>query len=108
MVRFSATNSGSDDATIQNFTATNDKGVVYEELPNRAKVAQWAGYLRVAKSGDTVQGIVLFDAPAGHYKLKIADDTGGRIRAGRPAADVQQRDAGRGAAARQEVNTARR
>jgi hypothetical protein len=79
LVRFSVTNSGSEDATILNFTVTDDKGQSYEELPNGEGVPQWAGYLRVAKSGDTIQGNVIFDAPAAHYKLKIADDTGTRF-----------------------------
>ncbi len=79
LVRFSATNSGSEDATILNFTVTDDKGTVYDELPNGEGVPQWAGYLRVAKPADTIQGNVLFDAPAAHYKLKIADDSGTRF-----------------------------
>ena len=79
LVRFSATNSASEDATILNFTVTDDKGKVYEELSNGEGVPQWAGYLRVAKPADTIQGNVVFDAPAAHYKLKITDDTGSRV-----------------------------
>jgi len=78
LVRFSATNSASEDATILNFTVTDDKGKAYEELTSGEGVPQWAGYLRVAKPADTIQGNVLFDAPPRHYKLKITDETGDR------------------------------
>lgn len=79
LIRFSATNAASEDVTIGNFTITDDKGKVYDELPNGEGVPQWAGYLRVAKPADTIQGNVLFDAPAGHYKLKIADESNSRF-----------------------------
>jgi hypothetical protein len=78
LIRFSATNAASEDVTVGNFTITDDKGTVYDELPNGEGVPQWAGYLRVAKPADTIQGNVLFDAPAGHYKLKISDETNSR------------------------------
>jgi hypothetical protein len=79
LVRFSATNSGSEDVTVGNFTVTDDKGKVFDELTNGEGVPQWAGYLRVAKPADTIQGNVIFDAPAAHYKLKIADETNTRF-----------------------------
>jgi hypothetical protein len=76
LVRFGAVNGGSDDAPIPNPTIQDDKGKVYEELSNGEGVPQWAGYLRTAKPADTVQGNIVFDAPPGHYKLKLADETG--------------------------------
>jgi hypothetical protein len=76
LVRFSAVNGGSNEATIANATVVNDKGEVFEELSSGQDVPQWAGYLRVAKPADTVQGNIVFDAPPGHYKMKVADESG--------------------------------
>lgn len=76
LIRFSATNGGTDDTTVLNPTITDDKGKVYEELPNGDGVPQWAGYLRNVRPADTVAGNMLFDAPPGHYKLKLSDESG--------------------------------
>jgi hypothetical protein len=76
LIRFSATNSGSSDANIPNMTIRDDKGKEYEEVSDGSGVPQWAGYLRMAKPADTVQGNLVFDAPAAHYKLKISDENG--------------------------------
>ena len=76
LVRFSATNSGSSDAPVPNFTVRDDHGKEYDELAAGDGVPQWAGYLRSAKPAETVQGNVMFDAPPAHYKLKLADETG--------------------------------
>ena len=79
LVRFSATNGGSNEVMVGNPTITDDKGSVYDEVSNGEGVPQWAGYLRQLRSGDTVQGNIVFDAPPGHYKLKLADETGTRF-----------------------------
>ena len=79
LIRFSATNSGSSEANVPNFTVTDDKGKVYEELSAAEGVPQWAGYLRIAKPADTVTGNVVFDAPPAHYKLKLSDENGTRF-----------------------------
>ena len=75
LIRFSATNSGSNDAAVPNPTITGDDGKVYDEIPNGEGVPLWAGYLRIAKPADTVTGNIVFDAPPAHYKLKLADET---------------------------------
>jgi Domain of unknown function (DUF4352) len=74
LVRLSAVNGGVADATIPNFTIEDDSGHVYNELTDGDGVPQWVGYLRSAKPADFVQGNVVFDAPAGHYKLRVTDD----------------------------------
>jgi hypothetical protein len=81
LVRFSATNSGSSEVTVGNPTITDDSGKVYEELSNGDGVPQWAGYLRNVDPAGTVTGNMLFDAPPGHYKLKLADETNTRFAA---------------------------
>lgn len=76
LIRFSATNGGTEDATVLNPTITDDKGRTFEELSNGEGVPQWAGYLRTVRPADTAAGNLLFDAPPGHYKVKLADETG--------------------------------
>jgi hypothetical protein len=76
LVRMSAVNGGAGDAAVPNPTIQDDHGTVYEELSNGDGVPQWAGYLRTAKPADSVQGNMVFDAPPGHYKLKLTDETG--------------------------------
>jgi hypothetical protein len=79
LIRFSVTNSASEDVTIINPTLTDDHGNVHDELSNGEGVPQWAGYLRVAKPADTIQGNIVFDVAPGHYKLKLPDETGTRF-----------------------------
>jgi hypothetical protein len=76
LIRFSASNGGSSDAAVPNMTIRDDKGKEYEELADGSGVPVWAGYLRMAKPADTVSGNAVFDAPPGHYKLKISDENG--------------------------------
>jgi hypothetical protein len=79
LVRISAVNSGSDDAIVPTTTIENDHGKTYAELSNGEGVPQWTGYLRHVKPGDSVQGNIVFDAPPGHYKLHLSDETGDRL-----------------------------
>jgi hypothetical protein len=76
LVRFSAVNGGSNEANVANTTVVNDKGEVFEELSSGEGVPQWAGYLRLLKPADTLQGNMVFDAPPGHYKIKVSDENG--------------------------------
>jgi len=74
LVRLSAVNGGIADAPIPNFTIEDDSGHTYSELTDGDGVPQWIGYLRSAKPADFVQGNVVFDAPPGHYRLRVGDD----------------------------------
>jgi hypothetical protein len=75
LVRMAVTNSGSQDVSVPPLVIQNDKGKTYDELSNGEGVPQWIGYLRTVKPANTLQGNVVFDAPAGHYKLKLADES---------------------------------
>src|ERR1039458_1646127 len=76
LVRMSATNGAGEDLRVPNFTLLGDSGATFPELSNGDGVPQWIGYLRSVKPADAAQGNALFDAPAGHYKLKVTDETG--------------------------------
>lgn len=78
LVRMSAVNGASQKVTIPNFTIEDDKGHTYPELSDLAHVPQPMGYLRIVKPTESAQGHVLFDAPPGHYKLRIQDEDGER------------------------------
>jgi hypothetical protein len=73
LVRLSAVNGGVADAPIPNATIEDDAGHTYNELSDGDGVPQWIGYLRSAKPADFVQGNLVFDAPPGHYKLRVSD-----------------------------------
>lgn len=79
LIRFSAVNGGSSEATVPALAIQDDQGRTYDEIPNGDGVPQWAGYLRNVKPADSVQGNALFDAPPAHYKLKLSDEASPRI-----------------------------
>ena len=74
MIRINVVNGGSGDAAVPAFTIQDDSGHTYEELSDGDAVPQWMGYLRSVKPADFAQGNVVFDAPPGHYRLKLADE----------------------------------
>jgi len=78
LVRISATNGLGSEIIAPNLTVEDDRGTTYSELSDGEGVPQWAGFLRSVKPAESAQGNLLFDAPPGHYKLKLADETGER------------------------------
>jgi len=75
LVQVSVSNSGNTEATIPSLALVDDSGKQYPELTDGAGVQQWLGVVRKVGGGQTDQGYAAFDAPAGHYKLKLTDDT---------------------------------
>src|SRR5450755_2237306 len=75
VVDISVSNAGSADLAIPAMTLIDDAGKNYEELPDGSGVPHWLGVTRRVQSNQTEQGAVVFDAPAGHYKLRLTDDT---------------------------------
>jgi Domain of unknown function (DUF4352) len=78
LVRTSIVNSGGSDVVSPNLTVEDDHGHVYRELSDGDGVPQWIGYLRQIKPADSAQGNLVFDAPPGHYKLRVLDEDGNR------------------------------
>ena len=76
LVRLSAVNSGAADVAVPGFSIEDDKGNTYEELTNGEGVPQWIGAFRQVHPADSVAGYAVFDAPPGHYKLKVTDEEG--------------------------------
>jgi hypothetical protein len=76
VVRMSIMNGGGEQLEVPNMTVEDDKGKSYEELSNGDGVTNWMGYLRRAKPAESVDGMIVFDAPPQHYHLKITDENG--------------------------------
>lgn len=68
-------NSGNSDMAVPGLTLIDDAGKQYEELPDGAGIEHWLGLSRRVAANQTEQGAVVFDAPAGHYRLKLTDET---------------------------------
>jgi hypothetical protein len=73
LIKVSVTNSSSDDQSIPTMTLVDDAGHNYTELPDGAGVANWLGVVRKVRAAQTEQGVVVFDAPTKHYRLRIND-----------------------------------
>jgi hypothetical protein len=67
------TNSSSDDQSIPTMTLVDDAGHSYTELSDGAGVTNWLGVVRKVRAAQTEQGVVAFDAPTKHYRLRLND-----------------------------------
>jgi hypothetical protein len=56
-------------------TLLDDSGKTYNELTDGTGVTRWLGVVRKVDANQTETGSVVFDAPAGHYKLRLTDET---------------------------------
>ncbi len=74
LIKVSVSNSGAEDAPIPGMTLVADSGETYGEVANGAGVPDWLGIVRSVSGSQTDTGNILFDAPAGHYRLKLTDD----------------------------------
>ena len=75
VVDLSISNGGSSGQPVPGMTLIDDAGKNYEELLDGSGVPHWLGVTRKVAANQTEQGAVIFDAPAGHYKLKLTDET---------------------------------
>lgn len=73
LVKVSVTNASSDDQPIPAMTLVDDSGHNYMELADGTGVPNWLGVLRKVGPTQTEQGVVIFDAPTQHYKLRLND-----------------------------------
>lgn len=75
LIRINASNSSSDSVSIPALTLIDDHGKAYPEVVDGTNVQNWLGVVRKVDSGQTADGVVVFDAPAQHYRLRLTDDT---------------------------------
>jgi hypothetical protein len=72
LVSLSITNSGGEEAAVPLLEMEDSKGNTYAEETSGDGVPQWLGYLRRVKPANTEQGRIVFDVPAGAYKLRVS------------------------------------
>ncbi len=74
IVQVSIFNSGNESFAAPTMVLVDDAGKQYPELPDGRGVPEWIGVARKVNPAETVQGMIVFDAPVGHYKLRISED----------------------------------
>ncbi len=74
-VQISVSNGGNEDTPIPALALVNDAGQSFNELSDGSGQARWLGMVRRVAPGQTEEGVILFDVPTAHYKLKLTDDT---------------------------------
>jgi hypothetical protein len=79
LVRISAANRQRTEILLPKVSLQDDSGHSYPELSADVGAPHWVGVLRTVMANDSTQGNVVFDAPPGHYRLKVTDDTGDRF-----------------------------
>lgn len=75
LVKISASNSSSTEVSIPALTLIDDHGKAWPEIADGTNVPDWIGVLRRIDPGGTDTGVVVFDAPAQHYRLRLTDET---------------------------------
>jgi hypothetical protein len=71
LINVTITNSGGQDASLPMLTLVDASGTEYKEEEKGDGVSNWLGLMRLLKPADTTQGSLIFDVPAGPYKLKV-------------------------------------
>lgn len=74
IVQLSVSNSGTEDANLPGMTLVDDEGKTYPELADVTGVPRWLGVIRKVAADQTEQGVIVFDAPAKHYRLRLTDE----------------------------------
>lgn len=74
MVQVSIFNGGNESFQVPTLVLVDDAGKQYPELADGTGVLEWIGVSRKVNPAETIQGMVAFDAPIGHYKLRVSED----------------------------------
>jgi hypothetical protein len=75
-IRLGATNGGASTSLVPLLTLVDDHGNSYPEVPDVTADPRWLGFSRRVRPAETAQGVVVFDVVPGHYRLRLADDSG--------------------------------
>ncbi len=73
-VQVAVSSGNNTEVSIPAMSLVDDAGKVYTELADGSGVQHWLGIVRRVAPAQTERGVVLFDAPAAHYKLKLTDE----------------------------------
>lgn len=75
VVQLSISNAGGSEASIPGMVLIDNEGKTYGELTDGTGVQRWLGISRRVAANQTETGSIVFDAPAGNYKLRVSDET---------------------------------
>jgi hypothetical protein len=73
LIKVAVSNSSSSEQPIPAMTLVDDEGHSIAELADGSNVPNWLGVVRNVGPAQTEQGVVLFDAPTKHYRLRLND-----------------------------------
>ncbi len=73
LIRLTVTNSGNQEVAIPLLHLEDEQGNNYIELSEVKGVSNWLGLLRIVQPAATLQGVIVFDVPAGDYRLRVTD-----------------------------------
>lgn len=73
-VQVAVSSGNNSEVSIPAMTLVDDSGKTYTELADGTGLQHWLGVVRRVAPAQTERGVVLFDAPAAHYKLKLTED----------------------------------
>jgi len=77
LIRLSVGKKGSADLLVPDMAIEDDRGMAYPALSDGEGVAQFLGVLHPV-TAEGAAGTALFDAPPGHYRLRLSDEEGHR------------------------------
>lgn len=75
LIQMAVSNGGNQPVNVPAMSLVDDTGKSYPELADGTGVPNWLGVVRKVDPVNTEKGMVAFDAPAQHYKLRLTDDT---------------------------------
>ena len=76
LIRLTAVNGAGGDVMVPDMTIEDDNGNTFQALTSGDGVPQWLGPLRRVAPAESASGVVAFDAPPRHYKLRVSDENG--------------------------------
>ncbi len=74
LIQVAVSNSSNVDNPIPAIELVSDSGQTFNEQTDGTGVTNWFGLARHVGSGQTERGVVVFDAPAAHYKIRFTDE----------------------------------
>ncbi len=73
LVRLQVSNGGNQQVALPLLRLVDAWGETHMELSDVKGVPDWLGLLRILDPATTMQGTIVFDVPAGDYKLQVTD-----------------------------------
>lgn len=73
VIRLSAMNGGTNEASVPSLKLVSPSGEMLDETPEVRDLPQWLGLIRTVKPAETLEGSVVFDVEPRVYDLRIAD-----------------------------------